>query len=203
MNRSFLIFVMVGWMWSCADSNPAKLPHRAADAGAPDTGGISGSGDGAVSDVAVGTSVDMGTGPTDQGVADGGTVVSLDTGMTGGDMGSAVDANSPESDGQTPEPDAQPPEPDAQPPEPDAQPLEPDMACVTDCDGDGISIEDGDCNDDDPTIFPGQPEHCDGIDNNCDGKIDEACDCRGLAPELAARSARSHRSNAASRPRGG
>ena len=173
MNRSFLIFVMVGWMWSCADSNPAKLPHRAADAGAPDTGGISGSGDGAVSDVAVGTSVDMGTEPADQGVADGGTVVTLDTGMTGGDMGSAVDANSPESDGQTPEPDAQPPEPDAQPPEPDAQPLEPDMACVTDCDGDGISIEDGDCNDDDPTIFPGQPEHCDGIDNNCADGVDE------------------------------
>jgi len=31
----------------------------------------------------------------------------------------------------------------------------------------------GDCNDNDPKIFPGSAELCDGKDNNCDGKIDE------------------------------
>jgi len=32
---------------------------------------------------------------------------------------------------------------------------------------------DGDCNDNDPTTFPGRPEVCDGRDNNCDGTVDE------------------------------
>jgi hypothetical protein len=31
----------------------------------------------------------------------------------------------------------------------------------------------GDCRDNDPAIFPGSPEVCDGLDNNCDGRIDE------------------------------
>ncbi len=42
----------------------------------------------------------------------------------------------------------------------------------TDEDGDGWSVEDGDCNDQDPEIFPGQDEICDGVDQDCDGVID-------------------------------
>ena len=46
-------------------------------------------------------------------------------------------------------------------------------ATETDIDGDGFSVEDGDCSDDDAAIFPGQIDWCDGIDNDCDAEIDE------------------------------
>ncbi len=44
----------------------------------------------------------------------------------------------------------------------------------TDDDGDGFSIEDGDCDDDDADINPDAEEICDGIDNNCNDRTDEA-----------------------------
>ncbi len=42
-----------------------------------------------------------------------------------------------------------------------------------DADGDGYTEQDGDCDDSDSLVSPAQEEACDGIDNNCDGSVDE------------------------------
>ncbi len=48
-------------------------------------------------------------------------------------------------------------------------------SCV-DADSDGWCVIDNDCNDNDPLVHPAAPEVCgDGIDNNCDGAVDEGC----------------------------
>ncbi len=63
------------------------------------------------------------------------------------------------------------------------------IVCYMDADGDGYGTElqmlltcdcptgyvdeGGDCDDSDAAINPGQLELCDGIDNNCDGRVDE------------------------------
>ncbi|MBO9564019.1 MAG: hypothetical protein J7621_14645 [Niastella sp.] len=41
--------------------------------------------------------------------------------------------------------------------------------------GEGYVLQGGDCNDLEATINPNAAEVCDGIDNNCDGRIDEGC----------------------------
>jgi subtilisin-like proprotein convertase family protein len=46
-------------------------------------------------------------------------------------------------------------------------------ACDTDGDGfDEVGCGGADCDDSDPTIFPGAPEVCDGVDSDCDGVPD-------------------------------
>lgn len=42
-----------------------------------------------------------------------------------------------------------------------------------DADGDGQSVDDGDCDDADPSAYTGRTEDCDGADNNCNGLVDE------------------------------
>jgi hypothetical protein len=42
----------------------------------------------------------------------------------------------------------------------------------SDLDEDGFTVEEGDCNDEDPLTYPGADEPCNGIDNNCDGDWD-------------------------------
>jgi hypothetical protein len=41
----------------------------------------------------------------------------------------------------------------------------------------------GDCNDNDPAIYPGAKEVCDGKDNNCDGQVDEGFTITPLCPD--------------------
>jgi hypothetical protein len=40
-------------------------------------------------------------------------------------------------------------------------------------DGDGFTVGEGDCDDGDPAVFPGQTDRCDGRDEDCDGDVDE------------------------------
>lgn len=48
---------------------------------------------------------------------------------------------------------------------------------TADCDGDGVTPAEGDCDDMDPEVGPGRDEVCgDRIDNDCNGLYDDGCD---------------------------
>jgi len=51
---------------------------------------------------------------------------------------------------------------------------------ANDLDGDGVvgwPAGGTDCDDGDATVFPGAPEICDGVDDDCDGAVDEGTEC--------------------------
>jgi len=50
---------------------------------------------------------------------------------------------------------------------------DPDDPLMVDDDGDGFSEFRGDCDDTNPTVFPRAVERCNGIDDDCDTKIDD------------------------------
>ena len=56
----------------------------------------------------------------------------------------------------------------------------PSTALAVDRDGDGFP-DTVDCDDRDPTVYPGAYEICDGMDNDCDGMVDEGCGSTGDA----------------------
>lgn len=46
-----------------------------------------------------------------------------------------------------------------------------------DCDADGFTVGEGDCNDNEATVRPGANDICgDELDNDCDGLFDDGCD---------------------------
>ncbi len=51
-----------------------------------------------------------------------------------------------------------------------------DTAPPDDQDHDGFSVADGDCDDNNPGVHPGAAEHANGVDDDCDGEIDEDMD---------------------------
>ena len=51
---------------------------------------------------------------------------------------------------------------------------------LIDSDSDGFTEAD-DCDDLDPTVYPGATEYCNDIDDNCDGQVDvEAVETEGV-----------------------
>ena len=55
----------------------------------------------------------------------------------------------------------------------DCDPNTSDSALDFDDDGDGFTENEGDCNDANAAVYPNAPEICDGLDNDCDGTVDE------------------------------
>jgi hypothetical protein len=61
-----------------------------------------------------------------------------------------------------------------------------------DADGDGFSAE-TDCDDGNPFVFPGAPEVCNGVDDDCDGRSDDECQFEGFCGDLVCQSTETDR----------
>jgi hypothetical protein len=62
-------------------------------------------------------------------------------------------------------------------PEPDPEDTNPGLDTYNppdDMDGDGWTVESGDCDDENSSIRPGADEECNGLDDNCNGIVDES-----------------------------
>ncbi len=57
--------------------------------------------------------------------------------------------------------------------DPPKEEVDADTAEVIDPDGDGFLVSEGDCDEVDANVFPGATELCNGIDDDCDGVVDE------------------------------
>ena len=55
----------------------------------------------------------------------------------------------------------------------DSQSTDDTYSQPVDADGDGVTQNDGDCDDADPARYSGNTEICDGVDNNCNDLVDE------------------------------
>jgi hypothetical protein len=55
----------------------------------------------------------------------------------------------------------------------DTSPYDRAVARLTDADGDGWTLAEGDCNDNEPDQSPGRADPCNGLDDDCDGGVDE------------------------------
>ena len=54
---------------------------------------------------------------------------------------------------------------------------------INDDDGDGFGPLDGDCDDDDANVYPAAWEQCNGVDDDCDGAVDEDVIDRFIYPD--------------------
>ena len=69
--------------------------------------------------------------------------------------------------------------------EPSSETAEPSAEAAADADGDGVTIEDGDCDDEDPNISPSATDLVgDDVDQNCDGIDGMDFDQDGFASEI-------------------
>ena len=53
------------------------------------------------------------------------------------------------------------------------EPIPVDSSQPLDADGDNVTADEGDCDDNDAEVYPGRAEDCNGADDNCNGLVDE------------------------------